>query len=300
MMALFDRHIPDWGYRLDDPAMWEQMLQLPDHDLWAVHSRLKRALMEMVREKARFAYTRRDLDAAQIVGAGSLLEARTFTIGFARRFATYKRADLIFSDPERLRRIVTHPKRPVQIIFSGKAHPADTPGKQVLQKVYQYTRDPRFEGRIAFLDDYDTHIARVLVQGVDLWMNLPRAPMEASGTSGMKAALNGVPQFGTADGWWEEGYDGTNGWAVAARGGEDADAAAAERVYHLLESQIVPRFYNRPEPDAPPRDWLQTMKQSIRKSGQDFTARRMLAEYVKLYYAPGLVGADRRDDPPTG
>lgn len=300
MMWLFDRHIPDWGFRLDDPHMWEEMLNLPDTDLWAVHARMKRALMEMVREKARFAYTRRDLDAAQIVGAGSLLEARTFTIGFARRFATYKRADLIFSDPERLRRIVTHPKRPVQIIFSGKAHPADTPGKTVLQKVYQYTRDPRFEGRIAFLDDYDTHIARVLVQGVDLWMNLPRAPMEASGTSGMKAALNGVPQFGTADGWWEEGYDGTNGWAVAARGGEDVDAAAAERVYHLLESEIVPRFYDRAEPDAPPRHWLNTMKQSIRKAGQEFTARRMLAEYVQKYYAPGLAGTARRDDPPTG
>src|SRR6185436_1496568 len=145
-----------------------------------------------------------------------------------------------------LRRIVTNPRHPVQIIFAGKAHPADTPGKKVLQRVYEFTRDPRFEGRIAFLDDYDTHLAHLLVQGVDLWMNLPVAPMEASGTSGMKAALNGVPQLGTADGWWEEGYDGTNGWAVAAREGDDADAEAADRVYRLLETDIVPRFYDRP------------------------------------------------------
>ncbi|HYV95849.1 MAG TPA: alpha-glucan family phosphorylase [Gemmatimonadaceae bacterium] len=299
MMRLFDRHLGNWGGNLDDPGMWAQVLQIPDEDLWATHSHLKRVLLESIRESARQAFTTRALEAAQIVGAGTLLNNRCFTIGFARRFATYKRADLIFHDPERLRRIVTNPKHPVQIVFSGKAHPADTPGKQVLQRVYQFTRDPRFEGRIAFLDDYGMHLAHLLVQGVDLWMNLPRAPMEASGTSGMKAALNGVPQLGTADGWWEEGFDGKNGWAVAAREGEDADAEAAERVYRLLETDVVPRFYDRPAIDSPPPRWLVTMKHAILRAGLDFTARRMLSEYVKNHYAPALAGLVRSDDPPT-
>jgi starch phosphorylase len=299
-MRLFDRHLGDWGSRLDDPAMWQRVLQIPDADLWQTHSHLKRVLLEAVREAARYAFTTRTLEAAQIVGAGTLLNNRTFTIGFARRFATYKRADLIFHDPERLRRIVTNPKHPVQIIFSGKAHPADTPGKQVLQRVYQFTRDPRFEGRIAFLDDYGMHLAHLLVQGVDLWMNLPRAPMEASGTSGMKAALNGVPQLGTADGWWEEGYDGKNGWAVAAREGDEADDEAAERVYRLLELDVVPRFYDRPHVEAPPARWLVTMKHAMLRAGLQFTARRMLRDYVREHYAPGLGGLDRPDDPPTG
>ena len=252
-----------------------------------------------MRAEARRAFTTRSLEAAQIVGAGSLLDVRSFTIGFARRFATYKRADLLFHDPERLRRIVTDQRFPVQVIFSGKAHPADTPGKNVLKKVYQYTRDPQFEGRIAFLDDYDMHLAHRLVQGVDLWMNLPRVPMEASGTSGMKAALNGVPQLGTVDGWWEEGFDGDNGWAVAAREGEDGDAATAERLYQVLETRIIPAYYERADLDAPPPRWMRRMKAAIRRAGLQFTARRMLAEYVEKYYAPALRGTPLRDDPPT-
>lgn len=298
VMQLFDRHLGDWGANVGDTTMWERVQRIPDDDLWHTHVQLKRVLLEAVREQARRAFTGRSLEAAQIVGAGTLLDPRTFTIGFARRFATYKRADLIFHDPERLRRIVTNRKHPVQIIFSGKAHPADTPGKQVLRRVYQFTRDPQFEGRIAFLDDYGMHLAHLLVQGVDLWLNLPRAPMEASGTSGMKAALNGVPQLGTADGWWEEGYDGGNGWAVAAREGEDADAEAAERVYRLLESDVVPRFYDRPEIDAPPPRWIATMKRAIYRAGVQFTTRRMLLDYVHDFYSPALAGVNRLDDPP--
>ena len=299
-MRLFDRHLGNWGANLDDPVTWERVLQIPEMELWQTHSHLKRTLLDAVREAARRAFTTRSLEAAQIVGAGTLLTTRAFTIGFARRFATYKRADLLFHDPDRLRRIVTNPKYPVQIIFSGKAHPADTPGKQVLQQVYQFTRDPQFEGRIAFLDDYGMRLAHLLVQGVDLWMNLPRAPMEASGTSGMKAALNGVPQLGTVDGWWEEGFDGGNGWAVAARDGNGADGEAAERVYELLESEIVPRFYDRPHAEAAPPGWTPMMKHAIRRAGLQFTARRMLTEYVDGYYAPGLSDATVRDDPPTG
>jgi starch phosphorylase len=188
----------------------------------------------------------------------------------------------------------------VQIIFAGKAHPADQPGKQVLQQVYRYTRDPRFEGRIAFLDDYEMHLAHLLVQGTDLWMNLPRVPMEASGTSGMKAALNGVPQMGTVDGWWEEGYDGTNGWAVAVREGEDGDAAAAERVYQLLEQEVVPAFYARADRSGVSPQWARMMKHAMRQAGRRFTGSRMLRDYVAQFYAPGLRGTGRPDDPPIG
>jgi glycogen phosphorylase len=301
IMQLLDKHCGrDWGLHVDDPTFWERVLDLPDDEMWAAHMGLKRVLFRNIREFARRAFTSQHLEAAQIVGAGSLLDVNTLTIGFARRFATYKRASLIFHDPERLRRIVTNPERPVQIIFAGKAHPADQPGKQVLQQVYHFTRDPKFEGRIAFLDDYEMHLAHLLVQGTDLWMNLPRVPMEASGTSGMKAALNGVPQMGTVDGWWEEGYDGTNGWAVAVRDGDDADAAAAERLYQLLETEVVPMFYARPDRSGPSPTWTRCMKHALRQAGRRFTGSRMLREYVANYYAPTLRGNGRPDDPPAG
>ncbi|HMF87654.1 MAG TPA: alpha-glucan family phosphorylase, partial [Gemmatimonadaceae bacterium] len=220
------------------------------------------------------------------------------TIGFARRFATYKRADLIFRDVERLRALLVNSSRPVQIIFAGKAHPEDTPGKQVLQCVHQFTRDPHFEGRVAFLEDYDMHIAHLLVQGVDLWMNLPKVPLEASGTSGMKAALNGVPQLSTIDGWWEEGFDGTNGWAIpAATSDETADAETADHLYSLLEKEVIPRFYERT--NGIPLDWVKMMKNAMRVAGQQFAARRMLEEYVEQYYVPSMTGAATPDDPPT-
>ena len=184
------------------------------------------------------------------------------------------------------------PWRPVQIIFAGKAHPADNPGKEVLQSVYQFTRDPAFEGRVAFLEDYDMHLAHLLVQGVDLWLNLPRRPLEASGTSGMKAALNGVPQLGTLDGWWQEGYDGLSGWAIPPSGEhEDADAADAERFYRLLEEQVIPLYYSR-NAHGVPLGWVEKMRHAIRLAGTRFTARRMMQEYVQEYYAPAIPGRD--------
>ena len=205
LMELLDEHLGrDWGDRVDDPALWDQVLTLDTQRLWEEHTRLKYVLTNRVREDARRRFAARFKEAAQVVGAGTLLDPAALTIGFARRFATYKRANLIFRDLDRLRRLLVDPWRPVQIIFAGKAHPADNPGKEVLQSVYQFTRDPEFEGRVAFLEDYDMHLAHLLVQGVDLWLNLPRVPLEASGTSGMKAGLNGVPQLGTLDGWWQE------------------------------------------------------------------------------------------------
>jgi starch phosphorylase len=298
IMKLLDRHLgPGWGDS-PDPAIWEQVFEIEDDKLWYTHRRLKEILMRQVREKTRRAYAQQQLEVAQLVGAGTLLDPAVLTIGFARRFATYKRADLLFRDVERLRRLVTHLSRPVQIVFAGKAHPADTPGKRVLQNVYQFTRDPRFEGRIAFVEDYGMHLAHLLVQGVDLWLNLPRVPLEASGTSGMKAALNGVPQLSTIDGWWEEGYEGTNGWAIPGAIDDDTGSATADRLYTLLEEEVVPRFYDRDSLELP-RRWIATMKHAIRVAGQQFTTRRMLEQYTRGYYAPAILGNAFPDDPPT-
>ena len=298
MMQLLDKHLgSSWGYA-SDPSLWESMVGIDDDELWGTHMRLKHVLMRMVREEARRQFAQRTLETTQMVGAGTLLDPHALTIGFARRFATYKRADLVFRDVERLRALVTNSARPVQIVFSGKAHPADNPGKQVLQNVYQFTRDPRFEGRIVFIEDYGMHLAHLLVQGVDLWMNLPRVPMEASGTSGMKAGLNGVPQFSTIDGWWEEGYEGNNGWAITPDVDDDAGDRTADRLYTLLETEVVPRFYERDHNDLP-RRWIQTMKHAIRVAGQQFTARRMVEQYARGYYAPSILGDMLPDDPPS-
>ncbi|MFN9421947.1 alpha-glucan family phosphorylase, partial [Gemmatimonas sp.] len=297
IMKMLDEHLgPAWGHS-NDPALWEQVLTLDDETLWYTHSRLKNTLMRMVREEARRAFAARQMETTQLVGAGTLLDPNTLTIGFARRFATYKRANLIFRDVERLRRLVTNTQRPVQIVFAGKAHPADTPGKQVLQNVYQFTRDPQFEGRVAFVEDYGMHLAHLLVQGVDLWMNLPRVPLEASGTSGMKAALNGVPQLSTVDGWWEEGFEGNNGWAIEPDVDDDSGMNTANRLYELLEQDVVPRFYDRDKNELP-RRWLTMMKHAIRVGGQQFTARRMVEQYARAYYAPAILGDSLPDDPP--
>src|SRR3989441_665386 len=241
VLTLFDSHFgPDWLARVDDPAFWNQVLELDGAALWAVHKELKSHLMRSIREQARRRWADQWKEALHLVGAGTLLDQEALTIGFGRRFATYKRADLIFRDLDRLQRLLVNPWRPVQIVFSGKAHPGDEPGKQVLQRVYAHTREARFEGRIAFIEDYDMHLAHSLVQGVDLWLNVPRAPFEACGTSGMKAALNGVPQLSTLDGWWAEGYDGPNGWAIPpAPAGQDGDAADARSEEHTSELQSL-------------------------------------------------------------
>jgi starch phosphorylase len=300
IMALLDEHLgPDWGEHLEDPSLWDQVLTLDHTKFWEAHLRQKRALANFIREDTRRRFAGQLKEASQVVGAGTLLDPMAFTIGFARRFATYKRANLIFREIDRLRRLLVDPWRPVQIIFAGKAHPADNPGKEVLQSVYQFTRDPGFEGRVAFLEDYDMHLAHLLVQGVDLWLNLPRVPLEASGTSGMKAALNGVPQLSTLDGWWQEGYDGLSGWAITpASEGEDADASDAEDFYRLLEEQVVPLYYTR-NANGVPLGWVEKMRHALRLAGSRFTARRMMREYVQEYYAPAIQGETPDDDPPT-
>lgn len=304
VMALLDQHLgAGWGNRLEDASLWEGLATLDAASLWSVHQGLKDVLFRLIREDTRRRFADDWKDATQVVGAGALLDPHTFTIGFARRFATYKRANLIFSDPARLHRILVNPRRPMQIVVAGKAHPADTPGKEVLQTVYRFTHDPFYEGRVAFVEDYGMHPAHLLVQGVDLWLNLPRVPMEASGTSGMKAGLNGVPQLSTLDGWWEEGYDGTNGWTIP-RASEEVDvgatdAADAEALYQLLETEVVPLFYERDDAGIPTA-WVERMRQAIRASASRFTAARMVRDYADRFYLPMMQGLTTADDPPTG
>ena len=294
------RHLGnDWMRHADDPSLWDRVLTLDHADLWRAHVDLKWVLHGSIREESRRRFARQLKEASQVVGAGTLLDPQALTIGFARRFATYKRANLLFSNMERMRRLCTNAKRPVQFIFAGKAHPADTPGKEVLQEVYGFTRDPAFEGRIAFLEDYDMHLAHQLVQGVDLWLNLPRVPLEASGTSGMKAGLNGVPHLSTLDGWWQEGYDGLSGWAVpAVPEDEDADAIDADKTHRIIEEQIVPLYYSR-DAAGVPIGWVERMRHALRLAGSRFTSDRMVQNYVQTYYGPAMRGNTPGDDPPT-
>lgn len=220
-----------------------------------------------------------------------MLDPDALTIGFARRFATYKRAMLIFHDLERLKRIASDNHRPVQIIFAGKAHPADDPGKHLIQNIFNLSKHNQLGGRIAFIEDYDMHMARYLVQGVDVWLNTPRRPREASGTSGQKAALNGIPNLSVLDGWWVEGYNGANGWAIGANEQYDnpdhQDYEDANSLYQLLEEEVVPLFYGR-DRDNIPRGWVTMMREAIRSNAPIYCTRRMLKEYSNLYVQPVL------------
>jgi starch phosphorylase len=289
--GLLDRHLGEgWNERLDQPGMWDAVLTLDDAELWHSHNETKRSLLTYVREEARRRWAERWKEAAHVVGAGTLISPDALVIGFARRFATYKRAALLFSDFDRLHDLLVNPWRPVQIIFAGKAHPEDGPGKEVLQQVYAFTRDPRLQGRVAFIEDYEIHLAHRLVEGVDLWLNLPRVPLEACGTSGMKAGLNAVPQLSTLDGWWAEGYMGQNGWAIPlAQPGQDPDQSDADHLFDLLEQEVVPMYYKR-DARGIPVEWIQRMKQALRVAGERFTARRMVQDYATHYYAPASRG----------
>ena len=292
MAGLFATHLgADWRDHLDDPAWWDRVLAIPDADVWAARQRLRRYLFAFIRERARQRWTEEHVGIPRVVAAGPLLEPDALTIGFARRFTGYKRPELVFRDPERLARILNAAGRPVQIIFAGKSHPADDVGKNHLQRVYKHALEPLFGGRVAFVDDYDLHVAHFLVQGCDVWLNTPRKPLEASGTSGMKAAINGVPHFSIADGWWAEGFNQRNGWVIdGGVQGDNQDAvdeADAESLYRVLEEDIVPAFYDRDAADIPQR-WVGVVKESIRSVAPRFSARRMVKEYVDKMYVPAL------------
>jgi starch phosphorylase len=292
LSELFGRHLgSDWLDRHDDPSLWDAILSVPDRELWAVRESLRTYLFTFVRERARHRWTEERVGMPRVVAAGTLLDPGALTIGFARRFTGYKRAELIFHDPERLARILSAAGRPVQIIFAGKAHPADDIGKHLLQRVYKHALNPLFAGRVAFVDDYDLHVAHFLVQGCDVWLNNPRKPLEASGTSGMKAAMNGVPHLSIGDGWWAEGYNGSNGWVIDGGTNSDnhdeTDAADAAALYRLLEEEVVPAFYDRDQTRVPKR-WVAMVKESIRSVAPRFSARRMVKEYATRMYAPAL------------
>jgi starch phosphorylase len=290
MASLFDEYLPtDWRDRHDDAELWTLVNEIPDEALWQARNALRNYLFAFVRERARQRWRDEQVSVARVVAAGTLLDPNALTIGFARRFTGYKRPELIFHDPERLQAILNASRRPVQIVFAGKAHPADDTGKHHLQQVYRKAIDPSFGGRIAFVDDYDLHVAHFLVQGCDVWMNNPRKPLEASGTSGMKASINGVPHFSIGDGWWAEGYGRDNGWLIdtADAGSLEAqDAADAARMYEILEREIVPTFYDRD--NGIPQRWLQLVRNAIITVAPRFSARRMVKEYVDTMYAPAL------------
>jgi starch phosphorylase len=278
---LFNEHLGrGWKDRHDDPELWSVVDTIPAKELWQIYMWLKVKLINAMREQARIRWIEDSANPLNVVGSGTLLDPLTLTIGFARRFATYKRAHLIFSDTERLKKILNNKWRPVQIIFAGKAHPADDEGKRILQRVFNSACDPSLGGRIAFIENYNEQLAQYLVHGVDLWLNNPVPPLEASGTSGMKAALNGVPQLSILDGWWIEGYNGKNGWAFEGTGSDEKDAMA---VYNLLEKEIIPLYYRQDE-DGVPCEWVKMMKEAIKSAGPHFSARRMVKEYAEKYY----------------
>jgi starch phosphorylase len=290
---LYDQYFDsDWRERLDDPLAWEAIHRIPDEELWAVRRHLKRKLVAYVRERARRQWLRGNVHPVQIVAGGVLLDPHALTIGFARRFATYKRANLILQDIPRLLRILGHPDQPVQVIFAGKAHPADEPGKHLIQQIYRLVKRADVAGRLVFLEGYDMNLARLLLQGVDVWLNTPRRPNEASGTSGQKAAINGVLHFSVLDGWWREGYNGRNGWAI----GDDQDlsdpaaqdTADAESLYQTLEGQIIPMYYDQRGADNLPHGWIGRIKESIHTLAPAFSTTRMVKEYVAEAYLPAL------------
>jgi len=290
MAELFDRYLgPDWSSNPVDKTVWQRVSEVPEAELWRAHERRRQRLVAVARQRLRQQLRRAGAPPAEIKAADEVLDGEALTIGFARRFAPYKRANLILRDKDRLAQILTNPKAPVQIIFAGKAHPQDTRGKELVKDVIAFARRPDMRRHVVFLEDYDMNIARYLVQGVDVWLNTPKPLHEASGTSGMKVPPNGGINMSVLDGWWHEGWDGENGWAIGdGRIYEDEDYqnhVEAESVYDLMEKELVPLFYERGANDIP-RRWVSRMKASMQSISPLFNTNRMVVEYVEQLYAP--------------
>ncbi|MBI4585200.1 MAG: alpha-glucan family phosphorylase [Planctomycetes bacterium] len=290
---LYERHI---GPRfLDEPVnqrIWKRVVDIPDNELWRAKERLRERLVSYVRERVRRQIKRFGVYQRKIASAEEVLDPDILTIGFARRFATYKRATLILRDLPRLKRLLLDRERPLQLIYAGKAHPNDHPGKELIRQIAQLTKDDELRHRVVFIEDYDLDVARHLVQGVDVWLNNPQRPLEASGTSGMKVTVNGGLNLSILDGWWCEGYQGDNGWAIGS-GEEYTDREYMDQIestilYELLEKEIVPLFYKR-GPDGLPREWIQIMKNSIRSCCPAFNTNRMVEEYAEKIYLPAAI-----------
>lgn len=287
MQLLFNKYLgADWLEQHDNPNIYDSVDKIPDEELWQVHYWLKIKLINFIREQARMRWIENHANPINIIAGGTLLDPLTLTIGFARRFTNYKRADLIFHDIDRLKNILNNRWRPVQIIFAGKAHPVDEEGKRMIQRIFNYAHDPSLGGRIAFVENYNEQLAQYMVHGVDVWLNNPIPPLEACGTSGMKASLNGVPHLSILDGWWIEGYNGKNGWAFEGKG-DDSDA---EAIYDLLEKKIIPLYYRLDEFGIPV-EWVRIMKEAIKSIGPLFSAKRMVKEYVQKFYKDALKSA---------
>ncbi len=290
LSLLFDRYLgPEWVERHDDIAFWNRVMDIPDEDLWNVRLFLKRKFLAFARERARARWSEDRVDPRQVIAMGTLLDPDALTIGFARRFTGYKRAALLFHDLNRVRALMLDRWRPVQIVFAGKAHPADEHGKHLIHQIYSLAADNAMAGHVAFVENYEMHSAHFFTQGVDVWLNNPRPPLEACGTSGQKAAMNGVLNVSVLDGWWYEGYNGNNGWAIGDPP-EDLDvhyddASDAESLYRLLEQQIIPLFYERDQ-NGFPHGWIHMLKESIRSIVPRFSASRMVKEYASRMYVP--------------
>jgi starch phosphorylase len=290
MLELFNRRLGlQWREMLLSGEGWQQIHDVPASELWQTHQTQKERLARFVRLRMRDQYARHGRSPDELREVSDQFDVNCLTLGFARRFATYKRAALLFSDMHRLRSLVGDPERPVQLVIAGKAHPADHPGQELIQHIYQLSQSGALRGRIFFLEDYDMRVGRILVQGVDVWLNTPRRPMEASGTSGQKAAANGCLNLSVLDGWWPEGFDGHNGWSVGT-GSRYDDHEAHDRedalsLYETLEQQVIPTYYERDEGGLPQR-WIEMMKSSIASITPRFSSSRMVREYVERSYLP--------------
>ena len=287
---LFDKYFPsDWKYRVDDQEVWESVDKIPDEELWKTHKALKAQMIRFIRERLKKQYIANGVSLSEVNDLDNQLDTEAITIGFAKRFATYKRADLIFRDLARIERILNSKGTPVQIIFAGKAHPADRPAHELIKSIHDIAKREGFRGRIFLVENYNMTMARYLVQGVDVWLNNPRRPLEASGTSGMKAGINGVINFSIVDGWWDEGYNGRNGWVI----GDDTpynndhhqDDADSKSLYETLEREIIPLYYNCDEKGIP-TGWIRMMKESIKSVAPVYGTQRMVKEYTRAMYAP--------------
>jgi starch phosphorylase len=288
MAQLYDKYLgAEWHARMGEPEVWQAIYDVDPGELWETHNVLKSRLLEFVRRRVSRQSRRRNEDPAIIEAARTVLDPNALTIGFARRFATYKRADLFIRNLDRMADLVDDANRPVQFIFAGKAHPADEPGKRLIQKIANLRHDPRFVGRVVFLEDYDINVTRHMVQGVDVWLNNPRRPLEASGTSGQKAVLNGGLNCSVLDGWWAEAYNGMNGFAIGAGTShadvETNDARDGEDLLRVLEEEVIPLFYDR-DADGLPRRWIERMTNSIATLAARFSAHRMVTDYVTKAY----------------
>ena len=290
MKDLFNDYLPPyWQDRIHLESTWDKVYDIPDDRLWEAHISRKKRLIKLIKENITQRFLNNGIGYDQIEEVVGNMNSRALTIGFARRFATYKRATLIFKDITRLTQILCDENRPVQLVFAGKAHPADKEGQDLIKMIDEISLMPQFKGKIFLLENYNINIARYLVSGVDVWLNNPRRPMEASGTSGEKAAVNGVVNFSVLDGWWAEGYDGTNGWAIGSENeytnDEEQDKADSNSIYHTLENQIIPTYYNQ-DRNLISKDWIRLMKNSIRTTAGKYSMARQVVDYVEKLYMP--------------